>query len=99
MRCADCPDLGDTGTRKRAVCCLRDGAERVAAAIGGNPDAIAAQLGMIVAEPLTAADLKPSDTNAAMVAARLREVVPPGTPLNNRAQRRRAAARYGKALT
>lgn len=32
-------------------------------------------------------------SNAAMAAAELREQVPPGTPLNNRAQRRRAAAK------
>ena len=88
MRCADCPDLGDTGTRKRAVCCLREGR------LHGNR---AAQV--IVDDPAgddilgRASDRR--DDNAARQMAALRDACPPGTPLHNRKARRRAAARFG----
>lgn len=106
MRCADCPDLGETGTRKRAICCLVDGklrraSDQVGAKLGVDPDPLYAQLSAMagVSNPFTAEELTPyraDDSNAAMATAALRAVVPPGTPLNNRADRRRAAARYGR---
>lgn len=106
MRCADCPDLGDTGVRKRAICCLVDGklrraADQVGAKLGVGPDPLYSQLRSMAggSDPVTAEEqtsYRADDSNAAMATAALRDVCPPGTRLANRADRRRAAARYGK---
>lgn len=71
----------------------RDAAEKIAAAFGSNPAGVEACLDALLSTPLTAADLRPDDTNAAMATAALRDRVPAGTPLGNRRQRRVAAAK------
>lgn len=43
-----------------------------------------------------ALDQRARDDNAARQMAALREHCPPGTPLNNRKQRRRALAKFGR---
>jgi hypothetical protein len=89
MRCHDCPDLGETGVRKRAVCCMRSGK-----LVGHGARLLIADKAGTFQDVAAVADLR--DDNAARSAAALRDVCPPGTPLNNRLDRRRAAALYGR---